>query len=304
MLSLQAREKCGGYARRRMTLTNGKRRLPVGLDLAPGVSCAGLTVVKSNCLANTHPKLAEEWHPTKNGVLRPEHIIAGSERKVWWKCPKGPEHEWQAKVEQRARRASDCPRCNTGWTLASIRAFVESLKEHLHAFTPAELYLIFQQNGLLRLYGKGKSFVKVLATGRFPKEEIEKFVNGEPSLVDEFTKDPSQTLEALEASEGKSDTPADLFDSADRLVDEATEDKEVEVPLVQTKDVLCSLGLQAIRSADEEAVEFLLALSPSPRFGSTPTATKRRRHRRPSRISQERDTQSKCDPISLANTAM
>jgi len=93
-----------------------------------------------------------------------------------------------------AHVASGCPRCNIGWTLAAIRAFVESLKDHLHALTPAELYLIFQHNRLLQTYGKGKPFIKALATGRFPREEIERFVNGEPSLVDQFVQDPAQTL--------------------------------------------------------------------------------------------------------------
>jgi hypothetical protein len=46
-------------------------------------------------------------------------------------------------------------------------------------FTPAELYLLFQQKGLLEIYAKGKGFVKALTTGRFPFEEVEKFVNGE-----------------------------------------------------------------------------------------------------------------------------
>lgn len=37
-----------------------------------------------NNLAETHPELAKEWHPTKNGSLRPEDVTAGSGKKVWW----------------------------------------------------------------------------------------------------------------------------------------------------------------------------------------------------------------------------
>jgi Probable Zinc-ribbon domain len=29
----------------------------------------------------THPQLAAEWHPTKNGDLRPENVAAGSHHK-------------------------------------------------------------------------------------------------------------------------------------------------------------------------------------------------------------------------------
>ena len=31
-----------------------------------------------NDLATTHPKLAVEWHPTKNGELKPSDVSAGS----------------------------------------------------------------------------------------------------------------------------------------------------------------------------------------------------------------------------------
>jgi hypothetical protein len=229
--------------------------------LGAGCSCcARFTVVKSNCLATTHPKLAKEWHPTKNGDLTPDKVTSGSERKVWWKCPKGPDHEWQARIDHRAKVSSGCPRCNIGWTLAAIRAFVESLKDLLQTFTPAELYMIFQHNRLLSTYGKGKSFVKALATGRFPKEEIEKFVDGEPSLVDQFVQDPTQTLEALETNEAKPDgAEADVLDRADAVVERVEEEGEQQLPVVETKDVLASLGLQVISSADEEAVEFLIA---------------------------------------------
>jgi hypothetical protein len=142
--------------------------------------------------------------------LTPFDVVAGSNKKVWWQCLENPGHEWQATVINRTK-GRGCPYCNKGWTLESIRLFVSSLKAHLETFTPAELYLLFQHNRLLQATGKGKSFVKALATGRFPQEEIAKFVNGEPSLVDQFVQDPTQTLEALETNEIK---PADAEDSA------------------------------------------------------------------------------------------
>ena len=41
-------------------------------------------------LSVTHPHLAAEWHPTKNGELRAENVTAGSSKKVWWQCSLGP----------------------------------------------------------------------------------------------------------------------------------------------------------------------------------------------------------------------
>ena len=49
---------------------------------------------------------------------------------------------------------------NSAWTLKAIRDFVASLACYLSAFTPAELYVLFQQNGLLEARGKGKAFVR------------------------------------------------------------------------------------------------------------------------------------------------
>jgi len=55
------------------------------------------------------PNLVREWHPTKNGRLRPFDITPGSGKKVWWICKRG--HEWEAVVYSRSR-GSGCPYCN------------------------------------------------------------------------------------------------------------------------------------------------------------------------------------------------
>jgi hypothetical protein len=34
------------------------------------------------------PEISSEWHPTKNGKLRPEQVTHGSQKVVWWKCHK------------------------------------------------------------------------------------------------------------------------------------------------------------------------------------------------------------------------
>ena len=224
--------------------------------------CEGLKVSVTNSLTSRFPGIVLEWHPIKNGNLTPDQLVAGSERKVWWLCPRDPTHEWQATLSSRTlkRGGTGCPYCNRGWTLELIRVFVLSLREHVTNFTPAELYILFQQNGLLATTGKGKGFVKALATGRFPKEEIEKFINGEPSLVDQFVQDPTQTLEALETNEARPDgAEDDVLDQADAVIEQTEEEGEQQLPVVQTKDVLASLGFHVVSSADEEAVEFLLA---------------------------------------------
>jgi len=73
--------------------------------------CSNYKVVKSNCLATLDPKLASEWHPTKNKDLTPEDVHPGSSRRVWWKCPKGDDHEWQTVVHSRSF-GRGCPVCS------------------------------------------------------------------------------------------------------------------------------------------------------------------------------------------------
>ena len=74
--------------------------------------CANHQVSVTNSLAALFPEISREWHPTKNGELTPNEVIAGSNKKFWWKCDKGPDHEWAAAVCNRTRsRKTGCPCC-------------------------------------------------------------------------------------------------------------------------------------------------------------------------------------------------
>lgn len=71
--------------------------------------CANRVVVPGvNDLKTLAPQLALQWHPTKNGRLRPGDVLCGSVRKVWWRCARG--HEWQAEIFSRAS-GKGCPVC-------------------------------------------------------------------------------------------------------------------------------------------------------------------------------------------------
>jgi hypothetical protein len=72
--------------------------------------CAGKTVISGeNDLASHFPDIAAQWHPTRNGTLRPDKITPCSNNKVWWKCELG--HEYQASVGARTISGSGCPYC-------------------------------------------------------------------------------------------------------------------------------------------------------------------------------------------------
>lgn len=71
--------------------------------------CAGkITQAGENDLATRFPEVAQQWHPTKNGLLTPEQVLPGSHRMVWWICQKG--HEWRAQVKSRTSGCG-CPIC-------------------------------------------------------------------------------------------------------------------------------------------------------------------------------------------------
>lgn len=73
--------------------------------------CANRRLARSNSLARRFPALARQWHQRRNGQLRPEDVIATARHKAWWKCPKGSDHEWSCRIEQRVRRKTGCPFC-------------------------------------------------------------------------------------------------------------------------------------------------------------------------------------------------
>ncbi len=73
--------------------------------------CAGRkALVGFNDLLTLAPEIAAEWNYEKNDGLLPQNVTVGGEKKVWWKCKEG--HEWQATVENRAKKGNACPYCS------------------------------------------------------------------------------------------------------------------------------------------------------------------------------------------------
>ena len=81
--------------------TKGKgRRCPV---------CSGRELLAGyNDLATTHPDVAAEWHPSKNGDVLPSDIKYSTRDKYWWLGWCG--HEWEAAVLNRAN-GNGCYQC-------------------------------------------------------------------------------------------------------------------------------------------------------------------------------------------------
>ena len=70
--------------------------------------CAGQRVSLEMSLGTNFPRVAQEWHPQKNGELTSFHVMPKSSKKFWWICDKG--HEWRATPSNRVK-GSGCPYC-------------------------------------------------------------------------------------------------------------------------------------------------------------------------------------------------
>ena len=62
-----------------------------------------------NDLKTLYPEIAAQWHPDKNGEIKPENVTPGSHKTIVWRCSKG--HEWPAKVYHRVKNRN-CPFCS------------------------------------------------------------------------------------------------------------------------------------------------------------------------------------------------
>lgn len=96
--------------------------------------CSNRKVISGiNDLATLRSDLKKEWHPTKNGDLKPEHVSVGSNKKVWWQCAFG--HEWRVAVYHRTGDESGCPVCNNHVIIPGINDLATmrpDLKEEWH----------------------------------------------------------------------------------------------------------------------------------------------------------------------------
>ena len=73
------------------------------------IYCKGQKSIKGeNDITTTNPEILESWDYEKNEGFDPSDFMAGSNRKVWWKCPLG--HSWKASVAKRID-GTGCPHC-------------------------------------------------------------------------------------------------------------------------------------------------------------------------------------------------
>jgi rubrerythrin len=103
---------CGHSWKTMINHRGGKRNsgCPECSKIKRGKAFTKGVVLERGSLAETNPELAKEWHPTKNGDLKPEDITEGRFKPVWWLCPKCG-YEWEASPNNR-KKGIGCPCCS------------------------------------------------------------------------------------------------------------------------------------------------------------------------------------------------
>ena len=66
---------------------------------------------KKGSLKSLFPEIASEWHPEKNGDLKPENYSGKSTKKIWWLCSEG--HAYDTSIKNRTSVLNTQPASST-----------------------------------------------------------------------------------------------------------------------------------------------------------------------------------------------
>ena len=83
--------------------------------------------IKNARRVSDYPEIAKEWDYQKNGVLTPETVLAGSEKKIWWRCPRN--HSYLAIPGNRIKGHTGCPYCAGKKVLSGFNDFASQFPD-------------------------------------------------------------------------------------------------------------------------------------------------------------------------------
>ena len=198
-----------------------------------------------NDLETVNPELAKQWHPTKNGNLKPNQVTYGSKKKVWWLFPyddirtgKHYDFEWTAEIKCRNKN-SNCPFIAMSYGEELVKKYLNNMDINFkiqHRFSdligtggrqlsydfsiPSEKYglILIEYNGLqhyqsCEFFGGEEKFKKQKEHDRLKKEYAKK--HGYKLIIVKYTYDTYEDVaKYLEKELKKSDES--VFDSASK----------------------------------------------------------------------------------------
>ncbi|MDH6293131.1 zinc-ribbon domain-containing protein, partial [Rhodococcus opacus] len=219
-----------------------------------------------NDLLSQFPDIARDWDYTKNAPLKPSEVTPGSTTEVHWVCPNGHGYTMQILLRTLSVRPMGCHCEVRTWNARRLEGFVADLAEYTDSMTPAMLYAVCQQAGVLTS-SKSDVIGKVLAEPASLKKLVDGrdagAVDPEPSGPISDHAEPSDPEEgdlgALDP-EGHLPTPADITEAAADPEaaggDEPYSDSGL--PSLNVDDIL-GMGAKFFASVDEDTVDFLTA---------------------------------------------
>ena len=225
--------------------------------------CSNYKLHKTNSLAYEYPEIAKQLHPVMNKVNEASQIKSTSDKDYFWICKNDSSHIYKDKVRDQTFGNKGCPMCseNFRWNRTTLKTFLYSIKDHIESLTPAEKFLIFQQTGLPEYRSKARNFIKNFASGQFPREEIEKFLDDKRSLVDDFIDDNNLNIDDFSETKSGSILGENNLTN-EKQVEKKSDDHEAkddfDLPSIETKQVLKTLSY-LVRNVNQEAIEFLIA---------------------------------------------
>jgi len=227
--------------------------------------CLNITVDKKNSLSLKRPDILNLIDKNIHHDRDFSKIYYKTTEIFNFVCLKHKHHRWTNSLRDIEKmRGEQCHHCRKDYRKPeNIKILLESIRDDLPFLTEQQKWVFFMQSGLLDFKGKLFNLSKAIITNRFPLNEIDKYVDNQPSLVDEFIEDKNITSEDipdLVESAFLEDVRVEHKDEPSNLID-IDDEKQLENPLPQlkAKDFLKAIDntIQKIHS-DEEAIEFLL----------------------------------------------
>ncbi len=129
---------CGHQYFSKIARRSGGSGCPIcnGKQIEPGI----------NDLASQYPRVAKEWHPTKN-ELKADQVAPKSNKLIWWLCENG--HEWQQKPLKRTA-GWGCGKCSRSqfekdFSLLFSELGISTIENDRNLIAPYELDLVIPE---------------------------------------------------------------------------------------------------------------------------------------------------------------
>lgn len=113
-----------GHEYQAIVSTQGREARKTGCPYCDGKKI----LIGYNDLATTQPKIAAQWYQELNGLLTPQMVTAGSNKKAWWICEEG--HVWEAVINNRTSKLKQgCPICAGRHKIKSLERYAKIMAE-------------------------------------------------------------------------------------------------------------------------------------------------------------------------------